>query len=55
MKIKGKKRHILVDTVGLLLHAMVHPAEIRDRDIGILVLKTLFGRDLFLEIPRQMP
>jgi hypothetical protein len=24
-KIKGKKRHILVDTVGLLLHAVVHP------------------------------
>jgi hypothetical protein len=25
-KIKGKKRHILVDTLGLLLHAIVHPA-----------------------------
>src|ERR1022692_1678628 len=24
-EIKGKKRHILVDTVGLLLHAIVHP------------------------------
>jgi hypothetical protein len=24
-KIKGKKRHILVDTLGLLLHALVHP------------------------------
>lgn len=30
-KIKGKKRHILVDTVGLLLHAVVHPAYIQDR------------------------
>src|SRR6185369_2400445 len=28
-KIKGKKRHILVDTLGLLLHAIVHPADIR--------------------------
>src|SRR3982074_1097786 len=28
-KIKGKKRHILVDTVGLLLHAIVHPADIQ--------------------------
>ena len=28
-KIKGKKRHILVDTVGLLLHALVHPADIQ--------------------------
>ena len=35
-KIKGKKRHILVDTVGLLLHAIVHPADIQDRDGGIL-------------------
>jgi hypothetical protein len=26
-KIKGKKRHLLVDTLGLLLHAVVHPAE----------------------------
>ena len=34
-KIKGKKRHILVDTVGLLLHAMVHPADIQDRDGGV--------------------
>ena len=29
-KIKGKKCHILVDTVGLLLHAIVHPANIQD-------------------------
>jgi transposase len=42
-KIKGKKRHILVDTVGLLLHAVVHPADIQDRDGGILVMASLFG------------
>jgi transposase len=48
-KIKGKKRHILVDTVGLLLHAIVHPANIQDRDGGALVLATLFGRWAFLE------
>ncbi|MGH9675461.1 MAG: IS5 family transposase [Candidatus Acidiferrum sp.] len=30
-KINGKKRHILVDTLGLLLHAIVHPADIQDR------------------------
>jgi hypothetical protein len=41
-KIKGKKRHILVDTLGLLLHAIVHPADIQDRDGGILVMATLF-------------
>ena len=48
-KIKGKKRHILVDTVGLLLHAVVHPASIQDRDGAILVLGTLFGQFPFLK------
>ncbi len=48
-KINGKKRHILVDTVGLLLHAIVHPANIQDRDGAILVLGTLFGRYPFLK------
>jgi len=42
-KIKGKKRHVLVDTFGLLLHAVVHPADIQDRDGGAPVLSTLFG------------
>ncbi|MGJ0510120.1 MAG: IS5 family transposase [Methylocystis sp.] len=48
-KIKGKKRHILVDTIGLLLHAVVHSADIQDRDGGILVLSTLFGKFPFLK------
>jgi transposase len=47
-KIKGKKRHIVVDMVGLLLHAVVHPADIQDRDGGILVLSTMFGLYPFL-------
>jgi putative transposase len=46
--IKGKKRHILVDTLGLLLHAIVHSAGIQDRDGGILLLATLFGQFPFL-------
>jgi transposase len=37
-KIKGKKRNILVDTLGLLLHAVVHAADIQDRDGAALVL-----------------
>src|SRR5262245_22719461 len=48
-KIKGKKRHVLVDTLGLLLHAIVHPADIQDRDGGILLLATLFGMYPFLQ------
>jgi putative transposase len=37
-KIKGRKRHILVDTLGLLLSVVVHPADIQDRDGAALVL-----------------
>src|SRR5262245_7286357 len=47
-KVKGKKRHILVDTLGLLLHAIVHPADVQDRDGGVLLLSTLFGMYPFL-------
>ena len=47
-KVKGKKRHVLVDTLGLLLHAIVHPADIQDRDGGVLLLSTLFGLHPFL-------
>jgi transposase len=59
-KIKGKKRHILVDTLGLLLHAIVHPADIQDRDGGVLVMATLFGmfpflRTLFADAGYQGP
>jgi putative transposase len=37
-KIKGRKRHLLVDTLGLLLVAVVHPASLQDRDGAKLVL-----------------
>lgn len=42
-KIKGKKRHILLDTLGLLLHAPVYSADIQNQDGDILVLATLSG------------
>ena len=29
-KLKGKNRHILVDTQVLLMHAIVHAAEVQD-------------------------
>src|ERR1700693_4305656 len=47
-KIKGKKRHILVDTQGLLIHAIVHAADIQDRDGGSFVMATMFGLYPFL-------
>ena len=37
-KVTGRKRHILVDTLGLLLNVVVHPANIQDRDGVALVL-----------------
>jgi transposase len=37
-KVTGRKRHILVDTLGLLLSVAVHPADIQDRDGVALVL-----------------
>jgi putative transposase len=36
-KINGVKRHILVDTLGLVLAVVVHPANIQDRDGAKLV------------------
>ena len=39
--IKGKKRHILVDMQGLALHALITPADVQDRDGGLLLLSTL--------------
>lgn len=42
-KVKGKKRHVLVDTQGLVLHAIVTASDIQDRDGGALLLGTLFG------------
>ena len=31
-KINGRKRHMLVDTLGLLLRGIVHAASVQDRD-----------------------
>jgi transposase len=42
-KVKGRKRHILVDTLGLLLNVVVHPADIQDRNGAFhLLRRTLF-------------
>jgi transposase len=47
-KIKGKKRHILVDTQGLLMCAIVHAADVQDRDGGVILMAALFGLYPFL-------
>ena len=43
-KVTGRKRHIIVDTMGLLLAVVVHPADIQDRDGAKLVINKLLGR-----------
>ncbi len=48
-KIKGRKRHILVDTQGLLMAAIIHPANLHDRDGGLLLMSSLFGLFPFVE------
>ncbi len=40
----GRKRHIVVDTIGLLLAIVVHAADIQDRDGAKLVINKLIGR-----------
>lgn len=40
-KIKGRKRHIVTDTLGLLIGLVVHGANIQDRDGAPLVLKSI--------------
>ena len=40
-KVKGRKRHLLVDTQGLILQVVVHPADLADRDGGKLLLAVL--------------
>lgn len=42
-KIGGRKRHLLVDCLGLLLAVVVHPADVQDRDGAKLVLEKARG------------
>jgi len=49
-KIKGRKRHILVDTMGFLLMVIVHAADIQDRDGAKLVLDKFIGKSSRLSL-----
>ncbi len=40
-KVKGRKRHLLVDTLGLVLFVLVHPADIQDRDGARLLFEKI--------------
>ena len=43
-KIKGRKRHDLTDTEGNLVHAIIHTADIQDRDGAPLLLAEIIHR-----------
>ena len=47
---KGRKRHLLTDTLGLPLRVVVHSAGIQDRDGAALVLDGLRSRCPHLEL-----
>jgi transposase len=49
-KTNGRKRHILVDTLGLLLVLVVHTADIQDRDGLALVCRRLRRRFPWLRL-----
>jgi putative transposase len=49
-KVKGRKRHILVDTLGLLLVIVVPAAGVQDRDGAKLVLQRLLHRFMRLRL-----
>jgi putative transposase len=43
-KVTGRKRHLVVDTLGLVLLVLVTAANVQDRDGARLVLRALFAR-----------
>jgi putative transposase len=51
-KMSGRKRHLLVDTSGLVLNAVVHPADVADRDGARLVLAPSVEEDRLPRLKR---
>lgn len=43
-KVKGRKRHIITDTLGLMLFVLVHAADVQDRDGAPELLKAIRSR-----------
>jgi len=41
---------LITDTTGLPMHAIVHPADVQERDGGIYALSTMFGLYPFLTV-----
>lgn len=43
-RVKGRKRHILTDTEGNLVNAVIHTADIQNRDGAPMVLREIIAR-----------
>lgn len=50
-RIKGRKRHIVTDTVGFLVGLAVHGADVQDRDGAPDLLKSIVAHD---PLPRHV-
>lgn len=48
-KVNGRKRHLLVDTMGLLLKVVVHAANLQDRESVNLLLEPVKGQSPRME------
>src|SRR3954470_5915000 len=49
-KVEGKERHVPVGTLGLLLSAAIHPADVQDRDGAIPLLRAARRLFPFVEV-----
>jgi transposase len=48
-RVKGRKRHLVTDMLGLMLRVEVHSAGVQDRDGAALVLDSITRRFPFIE------
>lgn len=53
-RVVGRKRHLLVDSLGLILLVVVHPANLQDRDGAKILLRLLTERFGWLSKYRRM-
>lgn len=49
-KVTGRKRHIMVDTLGLILGVVVHPGDVQNRDGARELLRRTRRRFPFIEV-----
>jgi transposase len=49
-KVKGRKRHAMVDTDGRPLELLIHPADVQDRDGAVPLLKQSRRRHPFVQL-----